>query len=396
MSVTGDARGPAPRGSRPACPARSRGRRRRASRRCRGRSGAMGRMGSGVVMVGHVLMMPDRRRERWRRLEVSRPTTRATRGRPARSTSTAHAPARQRRRPRARRSPRPGRPRSRAARRRPCDQRLGQPVDQPLDDREPVGAAVERERRLERRRARQLGHRVAPDVRQVGQDEVERRRRARRQQVRLDERGPGPRRHARPRSRGPARAHRARCRSPGSRPPRARAAPQRAPPARPRSRHSPSRRPRSGAAAPRRPRAAPQPPHDLGLGELDEPLGLGPRDQRPRVDLERQAVELLEAAQVGDRLAGRPSLEVRPVAARGIGPDRRLGMGEHDRPPDTDRMPEQQLGVQPRRLRTRTPRSRSAPSRSSAPVVSAGTPPSRPGPSAGVVSRRRAGRPGRP
>ena len=62
---------------------------------------------------------------------------------------------------------------------------------------------------------------------------------------------------------------------------------------------------RSGTAAGRARRA--QPAHDLGLGELDEPLRLGPRDERPRVDAEGQPVELLEAADVGDRLAGSPA-----------------------------------------------------------------------------------------
>ena len=68
------------------------------------------------------------------------------------------------------------------------------------------------------------------------------------------------------------------------------------------------------------------------------------------IDLEGEPVELLEPAQVGDRLAGRAALDVRAVAAGRVGADRRLGMGEDDRSPDTDRVAEQQLGVEPRRL----------------------------------------------
>ena len=44
---------------------------------------------------------------------------------------------------------------------------------------------------------------------------------------------------------------------------------------------------------------------DLGDRRVDERLRLRPRDQRPRVDREGEPVELLDPADVGDRLAGR-------------------------------------------------------------------------------------------
>ena len=81
-----------------------------------------------------------------------------------------------------------------------------------------------------------------------------------------------------------------------------------------------------------------EPAHDLVLRELDEALRLGPRDQRPRVDLEGEPVELLEPADVGDRLAGRAPLEIGPIAPRGVGPDRRLGMRDDGRPAGPDRL----------------------------------------------------------
>ncbi len=75
-------------------------------------------------------------------------------------------------------------------------------------------------------------------------------------------------------------------------------------------------------------------PHHLGLGELDEALGLGPRDQRPGVDREGQSVELLEAADVGDGLAGSPSFQRGPIGGLGIDADRapRGGPGSRSGP----------------------------------------------------------------
>ena len=51
------------------------------------------------------------------------------------------------------------------------------------------------------------------------------------------------------------------------------------------------------------------------LGELDEPLGLRARDERPGVGREGQAEELLEPADVGDRLAGSRRVDGLPEAA---------------------------------------------------------------------------------
>ena len=132
-----------------------------------------------------------------------------------------------------------------------------------------------------------------------------------------------------------------------------------------------------------------------GFGKLHEPFRLGTRDERPGVHLERQAVELLEAAQVGDGLALGAPRQVSPVAPQRIRADRRLGMGQHDRPTDTDRVPQQQLGVEPRRLRARGPQTVGALRQQRAGRVAR-----RAAGASGPVSRRRrsprAGRPGRP
>ena len=92
-----------------------------------------------------------------------------------------------------------------------------------------------------------------------------------------------------------------------------------------RSRRCRSRRRRRGAARPgRRPGQA---GHDLGDRPVDEELGLGPRDERPRVHRQRDPVELLDAADVGDRLAQFPPVDEGQVAAtpRRPRPARRRG-----------------------------------------------------------------------
>ena len=78
----------------------------------------------------------------------------------------------------------------------------------------------------------------------------------------------------------------------------------------------------------------------------------GTRDERPWIHAEGQAVELLQAADVGHRLAGRTPFDIRLVAARGVGPDWRLGMRHDGGPSGPHGGPEQQLGVEPRRLRS--------------------------------------------
>ena len=67
---------------------------------------------------------------------------------------------------------------------------------------------------------------------------------------------------------------------------------------------------------------------DLRLGQLDDPLRLGSRDQGAGVRGEREPVELLEAADVGDRLALLAPGEVRLVGGRRGLADRRLGVGD--------------------------------------------------------------------
>ena len=192
---------------------------------------------------------------------------------------------------------------------------------------------------------------VRPDVRQVGEHEVERLRRVLRQEVGLGEGDPV--RHGvadRVLPGEPERIGRDVDREDldgleRSQPPQAR------PPARPRSRRCPCRRPRSGSGgAPTGRGDRPEPAHDLGLGELHETLRLRPRDQGPGVRLEREPIELLDPAQVGDRLPRRPAREVRPIAARRIRSHRCLRVGQHDRPPDADRVPEEHLRIEPRRL----------------------------------------------
>ena len=149
-------------------------------------------MGSGVMMPGHVLMMPDgglRRSPAAPAAPADPRAIRATRGSPARSSSTAHdQPGRRSRDERHDRLALVGA--DLEQRDAVVGQRVGQPVEQPADDLEAVGAAVEGERGLERGRHRQAGHRVVPDVRQVGEDEVERRVGIGRQQVGLGERDP--------------------------------------------------------------------------------------------------------------------------------------------------------------------------------------------------------------
>ena len=66
-------------------------------------------------------------------------------------------------------------------------ERLGQSLEQAADDLEAVRTAVEGDRRLERRRDRESGDRVAADVRQVGEDQVVRVDDDRREEVGLEE-----------------------------------------------------------------------------------------------------------------------------------------------------------------------------------------------------------------
>ena len=227
-------------------------------------------------------------------------------------------------------------------------QQLGKPLHEPADDRQTIRPAVQRDDRLVAGGAGQLRQGLAADVRQVGEHDLEGMTPAGSRSAIRTGSGPPPR--DRRRSRPPARAPRTRCRSRGCRPHRVRADAGARPPGRPRSRHSlshvrdPQRRPV------RRTCNGAQSAHDLGLCQLDEPLRLRPRDQRPAVHLEREPVELLEPTQVGDRLAGSAALDVGSIPACGVCADRRLGMRQHDRSTDTDRMAQQQLGVEPRRL----------------------------------------------
>ena len=101
--------------------------------------------------------------------------------------------------------------------------------------------------------------------------------------------------------------------------------------------------------------------------QVDEPLGLGSRDERPRVDGEGEPVELLDAADVGDRLAGRPPVQRGPERPprRPARPARRGGR----RSSSGRRRPRSRAAARRRAAasRTRPPRSRSMPSRQERP-----------------------------
>ena len=278
----------------------------RASRRCRGRSGGWARRGGRADQAQARPMMTDPRgstpsRRVTRRRAAARPGPAATE-----QAQPGSAPATQRPR-----SPSPwSAPISRNAT-PSVGERLRQPREQPADDVEPVRSPVERRDRLERRGDREPGDRVAADVRQVGQDHVERAtttggsRSASTNRDVVGHRVPdrvlarqiqGVRRDIR------------------------------------RERPGPRRAPDAGAGATTRATAIaplPVPTSAMRIGgvpagrapavsrrmtsasaELHEHLGLRPRDERARVDDEGEAVELLDA-----RGCRRPAR--RPRAARG-------------------------------------------------------------------------------
>ena len=228
--------------------------------------------------------------------------------------------------------------------------------------------------RLEGRRDRESGDRVAADVRQVGEDQVV--------AVDHDRAAAGPPRGSRggrpprdrPRSRGRGRAPRPRRRWRGRSPrPSARRrrrattsaiaiAPLPVPTSTMRTGGEPGGRAADG-----------QPPHDLGLGELDEALGLRARDERAAIDREGQAVELLDARGCRRRArrphGGRGSPDTSPPGRRRPAP-----RGGRARPSGRPRW--RARAAAPRRgagTRTRRRDSRATPSRSSAPTVLIGT-----------------------
>ncbi len=89
--------------------------------------------------------------------------------------------------------------------------------------------------------------------------------------------------------------------------------------------------------------------------DADEQLRLRSRDQRPRVDRERDAVELLHAAEVRDRLTRLASRDQRLEGRLCVRADRRVAVSDDRRPVHADREREQQLGVQSRGLGTSCP-----------------------------------------
>ena len=69
-------------------------------------------------------------------------------------------------------------------------------------------------------------------------------------------------------------------------------------------------------------------PGDALARGVDEHLGLGPRDEHARIHAEAQSVELLEAAQVGHRLAAAPPFDQLLVSRALRGGEVALGMRE--------------------------------------------------------------------
>jgi hypothetical protein len=90
---------------------------------------------------------------------------------------------------------------------------------------------------------------------------------------------------------------------------------------------------------------------DLREGEAHEQLGLGSRDQRPGIHGEGDPVELLEAAEIRDRLACRAAADVIVEPRRGLRADACLRVGEQGGPLDVQRVRQQQLSVQAGALR---------------------------------------------
>jgi len=81
---------------------------------------------------------------------------------------------------------------------------------------------------------------------------------------------------------------------------------------------------------------------------IHEQLGLRARDQRASVDGQRDPVEFLDAPQVRDRLTCLAPRDQRLVRRSRVGADRCLTVGDDRGPVDTDRVREQQLGIESR------------------------------------------------
>ncbi len=89
-----------------------------------------------------------------------------------------------------------------------------------------------------------------------------------------------------------------------------------------------------------------EPGHDRTSARLDDAFRLRPRNERAAVRRERQPEELLDPADVGHRLPRRPPGEGFLEPPRGLVPDRQLRVGEQDRPFGPDGVSEQDLGVE--------------------------------------------------
>ena len=82
--------------------------------------------------------------------------------------------------------------------------------------------------------------------------------------------------------------------------------------------------------------------------EVDEELGLRPGDQHVGGHLQREAVELALAGEVGDRLAGAAKQEQALDSAHALGVERPLGRGEEPRPRESERVRREHLRLERR------------------------------------------------
>ena len=262
---------------------------------------ADGQDGFGRHDAGHRTMMPDGRSRRWRRgfgAAAAAPDLSSRRGSPGDARQAGQVrldragPARQPLGDAARRSPAPwSAPISSSATPPPASASGSRSSSRPMTA-SPSGPPSSASARLERRRAAAAS--AIASVRTYGRLASTRSKRSPAgpsgsRSASANDDPVGDRVADRVLARELERVRR-RCRRRGSRPPRAPGACGARRPARPRSRRSRSRRRRPGAAR-RSSRAGQAPSRRMtsACGELDEALGLGPRDQRPRDPPRRRA-----------------------------------------------------------------------------------------------------------
>ena len=92
-------------------------------------------------------------------------------------------------------------------------------------------------------------------------------------------------------------------------------------------------------------------PEQKGESALDDDLRLGSRDQRPPVNCERQPAEPPLAEDVGDGLAACAARDELAIAVELAVLERPVEVGVELDPLSSERVREQQLRIEPRRLR---------------------------------------------